>query len=160
FTESQAVKRGLQAVGYDADKIDVVLHQWVHIMKNGEAVSGSTRKGQIIPLDVIMDATSPDAIRYYMLSRSHDNDLTCVLDLAVKQSNENPVYYIQNAHVRCAGILRQVAERGYAADWDADADLGNLSEEEIAFVLQMLELPEVILNAQKELAPHQIAFWA
>lgn len=160
FTEAQVVKFGLEALGRDSSKVDVVLHQWVHIVKDGEVVSSSTRKGNFIPLDEIMDATSPDAIRYYMLSRSHENDVTFDLDLAVKQTNENPVYYIQNAHVRCAGILRQVSERGYPDDWDKDADLGQLGEEEMDFVLRLLEMPEMILNAQEALAPHQIAFWA
>lgn len=160
FTESQVVKYGLEALGYDSSKLDVVLHQLVFIMKDGQAVTGSTRKGEIIPLDDILDETGPDAVRYFLLQRSTDNDITFDLDLAVKQSNENPVFYIQNAHVRCAGIIRQVEERGYAPDWDADADLSLLEDEETTFVLKMLELPEQLRLAHDAIAPHQIAFWA
>lgn len=159
FTESQVVKYGLSALGYDADKVDVVLHQMVFIMKDGEEVKGSTRKGEILPLDDVMDETGPDAVRYFLLARSTDNDVTFDLNLAVEQSNENPVFYIQNAHVRCAGILRQVAERGYPDDWDADADLSLLGEEETAFILKMLEMPEMMVLAHDSVAPYQLAFY-
>jgi arginyl-tRNA synthetase len=94
------------------------------------------------------------------LNRSADATINFDLDLALKASNENPVFYIQNAHVRCAGILRQVAERGYPDDWDADADLSLLCAEETAFVLKMLELPEMLVFAHDTLAPHLIAVWA
>lgn len=160
FTESPVVKRGLSALEYDADKVDVILHQMVHLIKDGKKVGMSTRKGEIITLDEIMDQTGPDPIRYFLLSRSTDNDIAFDLDLALKRSNENPVYYIQNAHVRCAGILRQLQERGYADDWDNDADLSQLGEEEIAFVMQMLSFPEHLQLAHDNLAPHQLAFWA
>lgn len=160
FTEAQVVSRGLQALGKEADKIDVVIHQWVHLLKDGEKVGQSTRKGELITLDEIMDEIGPDAIRYFMLSRSTDNDVTLDLDLAVRQSNENPVFYIQNAHVRCAGILRQLDERDYPDNWDEDADLSHLGEEEMAFVLKMLELPEQLQLAHDGLSPHLLAFWA
>ncbi len=160
FTEAQVVSRGLQALGKDADKVDVVIHQWVHLLKDNEKIGQSTRKGELITLDEIMDETSPDAIRYFLLSRSTDADITLDLDLAVRQSNENPVYYIQNAHVRCAGILRQLEERNYPPDWDQEADLTLLEEEELNFVLNMLSLPEQLELAHDNLAPHYMAFWA
>ncbi len=159
FTESQVVKYGLSALNYDAGKVDVVLHQMVFIVKDGEEIKGSTRKGDIIPLDDVIDETGPDAIRYFLLARSTDNDVTFDLNLAVEQSNENPVFYIQNAHVRCAGILRQVEERGYPEDWDADADLSRLEDEEVAFILKMLEIPEVLTAAHDALTPYQLAFY-
>lgn len=160
YTEALVVRRALQALGYDVEKINVVLTQWVHLMREGQVVAQSTRSGEAIPLDSLIEEIGTDAIRYFMLARSADNTLNFDLDLAVKQSNENPVYYIQNAHVRCAGILRQLEERGYPADWDEDADLTCLGETETDFIHKMLELPEVLLNAHDLLAPHQIAFWA
>jgi len=159
FTESQVVKYGLTALGYDASKVDVILHQMVFIIKDGQEIKGSTRKGDIIPLDEVIDETGPDPIRYFLLARSTDNDVTFDLDLAVERSNENPVFYIQNAHVRCAGILRQVEERGYPADWDADADLSLLGNEERAFLLKILEMPEVMVAAHDTLSPYQLAFY-
>lgn len=160
FTEAQTVNRGIQALGLDADKIKVVLTQWVHLMRDGQPVGMSTRKGEIVVLDDLIDEIGADAVRYFMLNRSADATINFDLDLALKASNENPVFYIQNAHVRCAGILRQVEERGYPADWDKDADLSLLGETETAFVLKMLEFPEQLVFAMDNLAPHQIAFWA
>lgn len=160
FTEAQTVNRGLQALGLDADKIEVVLTQWVHLIRGGKKDAGSTRRGVIITVDEVVDEVGVDSLRYFMLSRSADNTINFDLDLAVTQSNENPVYYIQNAHVRCAGIIRQLAERDYADDWDEGADLSLLNEEEMEFVLKMLEMPEQLVLAHDNLAPHQIAFWA
>lgn len=160
FTEAQTVNRALQALGYDVSKIDVVITQWVHLLRGGEQVGMSTRKGEFVALDDLIDEIGSDAIRYFMLARSPDNTLNFDLDLAVKQSNENPVYYIQNAHVRCCGILRQVAERGYADNWDEGADLSLLNEDEMAFVRKLIELPEILVFAHDSLAAHQLAFWA
>lgn len=160
FTEAQTVNRGLQALEKDADKVEVILTQWVHLIKDGEKAKMSTRAGEYETVDDFVDQVSVDAMRYFMLNRSADNTLNFDLDLAVKQSNENPVYYIQNAHVRCAGIIRQLEERGYADDWDEGADLSHLNETELEFVLKMLELPEQLVMAHDNLASHQIAFWA
>jgi arginyl-tRNA synthetase len=160
FTEAQTVNRGIQALGLDADKITVVLTQWVHLLREGQQVGMSTRRGEMVTLDDLINEIGADAVRYFMLNRSADATINFDLDLALKQSNENPVFYIQNAHVRCAGILRQVEERGYSANWDDGADLSLLSDEETAFALKMLELPEQLVFAHDTIAPHQIAFWA
>ncbi|MBZ0318204.1 MAG: arginine--tRNA ligase [Anaerolineae bacterium] len=160
FTEAQTVNRGLQALGYDADKVKVVLTQWVQLMREGQPVGMSTRKGEVVNLDDLINEIGPDAVRYFMLNRSTDATINFDLGLAVKASNENPVFYIQNAHVRCAGILRQVEERGYPNDWDKDADLSLLGESETAFILKMLEFPDQLVFAHDNLAPHQMAFWA
>lgn len=159
YTESQVVNYCLQALDYDTTKVQVVLTQWVHLLRDGQTIAQSTRKGDAIPLDDLIDEIGADAVRYFMQQRSPDTTLNFDLDLAVKQSNENPVYYIQNAHVRCAGILRQVAERGYPDDWDTDADLTLLGELEIEFIQKMLEFPEIIIFAHDNIVPHQIAFW-
>jgi arginyl-tRNA synthetase len=92
-----------------------------------------------------------------LLARSPDSHLNFDLDLAVKQSNENPVYYIQNAHVRCAGIFREAAARGLS---DEGADLSLLGEAELRFIRKALELGEVIEVSAKGLEPHKIAFYA
>ena len=160
FIEAQTVDRALQALGYDTSNIDVVLHQWVQLVRGGETVGMSTRSGQYVTLDDLIDEVGPDVIRYFMLDRSTDREINFDLELAVKQSNENPVYYIQNAHVRCAGIMRQVEARGYPADWDKGANLSLLNEEEREFIMKMLEFPEILLFAYENLAPHLIATYA
>jgi arginyl-tRNA synthetase len=96
-------------------------------------------------------------VRYILLARSPDSRLDFDLDVAVAQNNENPVYYIHNAHVRCAGIFRQTNEAGLS---DADADLSLLSEDELRFVRKALELSDVIGYSAENLEPHRIAFYA
>lgn len=160
FTEAQTVNRALQALGHDPSNIDVVLMQWVRLVREGDVVSMSTRAGQYVTLDELIDEIGADAIRYFMLNRSPDSSIDFDLALALKQSNDNPVFYIQNAHVRCAGIFRQIEAREYPVDWDKDADLNLLNEEEREFVMKMLEFSETLHFAHDNLAPHHLANWA
>ncbi len=160
FTEAQTVNRALEALGHNPENIDVVLTQWVHLVRDGEVVGMSTRAGQYVTLDELIDEIGPDAVRYFMLNRSTDSTINFDLSLAVKQSNENPVFYIQNAHVRCAGIFRQIEAREYPENWDDGADLNLLNEEEREFVMKMLELPEILHFAHDNIAPHHLAIWA
>ncbi len=156
--EAKDVAAMVGALGYDSSKIKVPLHQFVTISEGGKTVRMSTRKGEFVTLDELVDDVGPDAVRYFMLARSPESHMDFDLDLARKQSNENPVYYIQNAHVRCASIERVAAERGVFAD---DGDVSLLDDpRELALIRKLLELPEMIELAVSELAPHKIAFWA
>ncbi len=157
FTQHQVVKYGIQALEMDVSKIHVVLIQLVRMLRNGEVLKMSTRGGQIDTLDDLIDQTSVDVVRYLLLARSPDSHLDFDLDLAVKQSNENPVYYIQNAHVRCAGIFREAEARGVN---DTGADLSLLGTAEMSFLRKALELGEIIESSAIDLAPHKIAFYA
>lgn len=157
IVEAQTVARGLQALGYDPTPIHVVLYQFVTLVEGGEVRKMSTRRGEFVTQDDLVDDVGADVVRYFILARSPNSHLEFDLDLARTQANENPVYYIQNAHVRCAGIFRQAAERGLD---DAGADLSLLGEPERAFIRKMLELPEVLVQAYEELAPHKLAFYA
>jgi len=156
-TQYQTVRRGLEALGYDPAKLYVVIHQMVRIYRDGQLVRGSTRAGDLIPLDDVIDEVGPDPVRYFLLARSPSTDVEFDLNLAIAQNNENPVYYIQNAHVRCAGIFRMAAERGFADD---GADLSLLGPDETTFLRQVLKMPEMIRRAVEEMAPHQLAFFA
>jgi arginyl-tRNA synthetase len=151
--EHQVVKYGIRALGLDASKIHVVIMQFVNI-KGGRM---STREGKFVPLDELVDKTSPDVVRYMLLARSPDSHLDFDLDIAEKQGNENPVYYIQNAHVRCAGIFREAEARGISDD---GADLSLLGEAELRFIRKALELGELLELAATNLEPHKIAFYA
>jgi arginyl-tRNA synthetase len=157
LTEAQVVRNGLEALGYDTRKLHVILMQWVRLIREGQEVKMSTRQGTFETLDDLIDETSPDAVRYLLLARSPDSQLDFDLDVAVAQNNENPVYYIQNAHVRCAGIFRQTAEAGVTDD---EADLSLLGEDELRFVRKALELGEIIDFSARNLEPHKIAFYA
>jgi len=157
LVQAQVVKYGLMALGLDPSKVRVIINQMVLVMQDGKPVRGSTRRGIFDTLDDLIDETSPDAVRYLMLARSPDSQHTFDLDLAVKQSNDNPVYYIQNAHVRCAGIFREAAARGVS---DEDADVSLLSTDELRFIRKALELGEVIEVAARNLEAYRIAFYA
>lgn len=156
-TQYKVVQRGLQALGYDPSRLHVIIHQMVRIYRGGALIKGSTRAGDVIPVDAVIDEVGADSVRYFLLARSANTDVEFDLDLAVAQNNENPVYYIQNAHVRCAGIFRMAEQRGFS---DAGADLSLLGEPETTFLRQALRLGETLIYALEEMAPHQIAFFA
>jgi len=153
------VLAGLQALGYRTDNVRVVFHQFVTLVRGGEQVRMSTRKGHFVTLDELIDEVGADAVRYFMLARSPDSHMEFDLDLAVEQSERNPVYYVQYAHARIASILRHAAEQG----WDIESP-GNVSllthESEQALIRKMLELPEVVEQGVTQLTPHYLPFYA
>ncbi len=156
--EAKDVKAMVAALGYDASKIHVPLHQFVTLTEGGQTVRMSTRRGEFVTLDELVDDVGPDAVRYFMLARAPESHMDFDLELARKQSNENPVYYIQNAHVRCVSIARVAAERGLSHE---GGDVRLLTDpRELALIRKLAELPEIIETCVKELAPHKIAFWA
>ena len=163
FSQAQVVKYGLQALGMDPAPIHVIFVQMVRAVRwnqargEYEAVKQSKRAGDFDTLDDLVEMTSADAVRYHMLARSPNSQLDFDVDQVVRQSNENPVYYIQNAYVRCAGIFREADERGFS---DEDADLGLLGADELRFIRKALELGNVIEQAALNYEPHKIAFYA
>ena len=155
------VLMGVKALGYDPDFVHVLLHQFVTLIRDGIQVRMSTRRGHFVTLDELMDEVGPDAVRYFMLSRSGNSTIDFDMDLAVEQSDKNPVYYIQNAHVRCAGIFRKWAEAGLPEDAGEDADLSLLTHEnELAFLRKALALTETLEQMVDNYEPHHIAFYA
>ncbi len=157
YTQYQVVRSGIQALELDASKIHVIIVQLVAILRGGEVVRMSSRKGDFETLDDLIDQTSADAVRYMLLARSSDTHLNFDLDLAIKKSNENPVYYIQYAHVRCAGIFREAAARGVRVQ---HPDLSLLGDSELRFLRKVLELGEVLELSATTFEPHRIAFYA
>jgi arginyl-tRNA synthetase len=155
------VLMGVQALGYDTDFVRTLLHQIVNLIKDGQPFKMSTRKGQFVSLDDLVEEVGADPIRYFMISRSANSQIDFDMDLAVEQSDKNPVYYIQNAHVRCAGIFRRWAEAGLPMDADAEADLSLLTHEnELKFLRKAMMLPEVIEQIVKTAEPHHLTFYA
>ncbi|MBK7893338.1 MAG: arginine--tRNA ligase [Candidatus Promineifilaceae bacterium] len=155
------VLMGVQALGYPTDFVRTVLHQIISIIRDGQEMKMSTRAGTFVALDDIVDEVGPDPIRYFMISRSGNSPIDFDLDLALEKSDKNPVYYIQNAHVRCAGIFRKWAEAGGDPNADADADLSLLTHEnELAFMRKAMELSAVIEQMTLTSEPHHIAFYA
>ncbi len=167
---------GVRALGYDADRIQVVIHQFINLVREGKQVRMSTRRANYITLDDLLDevtithpesgVTIPgkDPVRFMLLTRSPDSPLNFDLDLVTRQTNENPVYYVQYAHARICSILRKAEEEGWRPDgpdgWEA-GDVTLLTHPaELTLIRKMLELPEVIESAVEKLAPHQLSFYA
>jgi len=155
------VLMGVRALGYSSDFVYTLLHQIVTLVRSGKPVKMSTRRGQYVTLDELVDEVGADPIRYFMISRSATSSIDFDLDLAVEHSDKNPVYYIQNAHVRCAGIFRKWAEAGLPDDADVGADLSLLTHErELAFLRKAVELGDIIESVATLYEPHRLAFYA
>ena len=128
------------------------------LKSGGDIVRASKRTGQIVTLGDLVDEVGADACRYFFLARAAESQMEFDLELAKKESSENPVYYVQYAHARIAGILRQAAERGVV--WD-DGDTALLTDPaELALVRRMLQLPEIIDSIAVTLAPHSLPHYA
>lgn len=155
------VLMGVQMLGFDTDFVHTLLHQIVTLERDGDQLRMSTRRGDFVTLDELVDEVGSDPVRYFMLARSANSGVLFDLDLAVEHSDKNPVYYIQNAHVRCAGIFRKWVEAGFDPDADEGADLSLLTHErELAFLRKSAELSAVIEQSVTTFEPHHIAFYA
>ena len=152
------VRAGLQAVGLGipAGYPDYVLYKMILVMKGGEEVKLSKRSGGYVTLRELIEWTSRDAVRFFLISRKADTEFTFDVDLAVKANDENPVFYVQYAHARICSVL--AAYTG-VRDW-AGADLGLLvAPSEAALMLKLAEYPEMLTRAAAALAPHDVAFY-
>jgi arginyl-tRNA synthetase len=149
------LKAGAIALGYDPDRIDVQIYQFVKIVEGGKAVSASKRRGTVLMLDELLDAIGVDAARYALVQRSHDQVIDLDLELWAAQNAENPVYYCQYAHARIAAILRNAprTEEGPAPGWAPEPA-------EVELVKHVAEFPEVVAEAAEWRGPHRIVAYA
>jgi arginyl-tRNA synthetase len=151
----------MAALGLDPGRLTIVLYDLVRLYRDGQEVKLSKRSGDIVTVDEVVDEVGADAVRFLLLTRSNQSVMDFDLNLAVKQKDDNPVYYVQYGHARMAGILRKAGERGFPRERWADGDLGLLvHEREQALLRRMLDLEEVIENAALTCAPHTLAFYA
>lgn len=151
---------GIQALGQDKNSLRIILVQLVNLLRAGEPVAMSTRSGEFVTLREVLDEVGKDAARYNFLMRRSDSHLDFDLEVAKKQSNENPVYYVQYAHARICSILKMAEERGIALPDYKDFDPSLLKEpEEINLMKMMANYPETISGAARTLEPHRITFY-
>jgi len=155
----------MRAFGLDPSRLSIIIYQLVTLKRAGEEVRLSKRAGELVTLRELIDEVGPDVARYFLLSRSPDTHLEFDLELAKRQSLDNPVYYIQYAHTRIAGIFRELEEReggkdGRFAGWE-EADLGPLrAREELELIKKLDAFPEVLRDAALNFAPHLLANYA
>jgi len=156
------VRAGVQAcaVGAPADYPDYVLNKMVTVMRGGQEVKISKRHGSYVTLRDLIDWTSKDAVRFFMISRKADTEFAFDVDLALKQNDENPVFYVQYAHARVCSVLQQYADQGGDASSLQGANVSLLNAaSEAALMLKLGEYPALLSSAAASLAPHDVAFY-
>ena len=152
------LRAAAQALGYDPEAVEVLIGQMVNLVRDGKPVKMSKRAGTVITLDDLVDLIGRDAARYSLVRSSVDSTLDIDLDLWEKQSNDNPVYYVQYGHTRLASIERKASEAGVSAD---GADLSLLTHEKEGDLIRTLgEFPAVVKAAAELREPHRIARYA
>ena len=156
------VRAGLQAANPDvpARYPEYVLNTMVRVERGGEEVKLSKRAGSYVTLRDLIEWTSKDAVRFFMLSRKADTEFTFDIDLALKRNDENPVFYVQYAHARISSVIREFAAQGGDVASLASADLARLSaSSETALLRKLADYPEMLAGAAATLAPHEVAFY-
>jgi len=165
------MKAALAAMGIGIDRAEFIIYQTVRFLEGGEPLSLSKRRGDIVTIRELIEDIGRDAVRFFFLMRSVDAHLDFDLDLARQQSAENPVYYVQYAHTRLCGILREaeqadyvdhvVSEQGCPSHSREEADLGLLTHpDELALLRKLADYPGEVLRAGQELAPHRLPHFA
>jgi len=152
------LKAAMAALGGDPEEVEVPILQFVHLVHEGEVLAMSKRRGDYVILDDLLDAIGVDATRFFMLRSSHDRTLELDLELARKQSSENPVYYVQYAHARIASMLRRLGEERVSAAVDQGADWSSdgLHAAERDLIKKLAAFPEEIAEAAQRRAPHRV----
>ena len=147
------VLNALGALGYDQERVDVVLYQFVTLVRGDEPVKMSTRRANYVTLDDLIDEVGADVTRFFFLMRSPDTHLNFDLELAEEESEKNPVFYLQYAHARICSVLDKAEEVGFSHDDDADLSLLTHADE-IALIKELLRFPQELQNAADARAPH------
>ncbi len=154
------VLAGVKALGYDESLVTVVLHQFVTLLRDGKQVKMSTRKANFITVDEILDEVGVDVLRFFFLMRKADSQLEFDLDLATKEGQENPVYYVQYGYARIKSIERKADERGISVGGADYSCLERLNIPEEQKILKMMAAyPTLVREAADDLAPHRIVFY-
>ncbi|WP_421773230.1 arginine--tRNA ligase [Gracilimonas sp.] len=148
------VLSGIKSLGYDPDKVDVVVYQFVTIVKDGKPFKMSTRKANFVTLDELMDEVGADVTRFFFLMRSPNTHLEFDIAQAKEAGEKNPVFYLQYAHARIASILRKVEDE---YDFPGKVDLSLLNHPtEITLIKTMLKFPDTVANAARLREPHHV----
>ena len=148
-----------EMLGHPRETLEVLVYQLVHLVEGGASKKMSKRRGDVVFLDELLDAIGVDAARWYLVARGHDQTIELDVDLAKERSNKNPVYYVQYAHARIAGILRNAAVSDTVSGTVVHNDM-SLAAEERELVKRLLEFPGVVAQATERRAPHAIPIFA
>ncbi|MBF0099793.1 MAG: arginine--tRNA ligase [Desulfobacterales bacterium] len=157
----ERIQSVMKALDVDIQRLDIILIQLVSLLRNGEPVAMSTRSGEFVTLKQVIDEVGTDAARFIFLTRHYDSHLDFDLELAKKQTNDNPVYYVQYVHARISSILTKAeAEKGITTIQPSDSGLERLTAaEEIDLMKRLVEFPELIKLSAQMKEPHRITFF-
>jgi arginyl-tRNA synthetase len=151
------MRAALKAFGQDPEVLRVILIQMVKLLRDGKAVPMGKREGEFVTLDEVIDEVGKDATRFFYLMRRHDTPLDFDLELAKRQSMDNPVYYVQYGHARCASLLRRAAELGAQRPPLTPRLAARLAlPEELAILRRLCELPDFVADAAAAREPHRV----
>ena len=151
------ILRGLDVLDLDSDRVEVIIYQFVTLMRAGEEVKMSTRKANFVTLDELMDEVTPDVTRYFFAMRSAQKHLEFDLNLAREASDKNPVFYLQYAHARICSILQKAAEIALVSD-PTLARLPLLEHEtEVALIKEIIQFPQIVVSCAQAREPHRLA---
>jgi len=155
------VRAAIGALGCDAERVELVMHQFVTLTRNGQQVKQSTRRATYVTVDELVEEVGADVFRFFMVQRKADGHLDFDVDLAKDQDwKKNPAFYVQYAHARTHGIERKAAEQGVAMPDPASYDAAPLAlDEELALIRKLLEFPEVVEAAARACEPHHVAYY-
>ncbi|MDH3442615.1 MAG: arginine--tRNA ligase, partial [Deltaproteobacteria bacterium] len=156
------LKAAMCGLGYDADALRIVLVQMVQLTRGGEPVKMGKRTGEFVPLEEVLQEVGRDAARFFFLMRKSDSHLDFDLELAKRQSSDNPVFYVQYAHARVASIVEQARRVGMV--WDATESGGISLErlelaEELELIRRMIQFNDVLDESVRDLEPHRMIFY-
>jgi arginyl-tRNA synthetase len=149
------LKAAAAMLGYDPERIEALIYQLVHIVEGGRVKKISKRRGDVVFLRELVDKIGVDAARWYLVSRGHDQPIEIDVDLAAERTQKNPVYYVQYAHARIAGILRNAGEATVGGDPPAE-----LEREERDLIKRLTDFPVIAAEAAERRAPHAIPIYA
>jgi arginyl-tRNA synthetase len=153
------LKGGLQALGYPADKLEIIIVQWATLLRDGQKISMSKRAGDFITIDEVLDEIGADALKFFLLMRRASQHLEFDLALAKRTSKENPVYYAQYSHARISSILRFAQEKGVDVNArPARMEFTDPAERTLAKMI--LRFPDTVAGAARALEPHRLVYYA
>jgi arginyl-tRNA synthetase len=151
----QFLRAAAEALGHDPERVEVLIYQLVHLTEGGETKRASKRRGDVVFLDDLLDEIGVDAARWFLVNRGHDQTIEIDVDLARERTEKNPVYYVQYAHARIAGILRNAGAAAPSSELAHEP-----AREERELVKRLVEFPALVAEATGRRAPHAIPVYA
>jgi len=154
------LRAAMEALGHPREAFDVLIVQLVTLLRDGEPVRMSKRRGEFVLMEELLEEVGPDAARFTFLTRRHDSPLEFDLAVATRQSSDNPVFYVQYAHARVASLFKNAAEQGVTVPrWELVDFAPLVLEEEQALIKRLLQYPDLVAGAARAREPHRVAYF-